>query len=66
MDLQKDVPLVCSKMCPGSSHEGSGGITIKSEVVSDVELEEESMPMSLPRVKTEREVSFSYMSISAY
>jgi hypothetical protein len=58
MDLQEDVPGVYSKMCPGSSHEGNGGISIKSEVI-DVELVEEYMPIPLPRVTAEHEVSFS-------
>jgi hypothetical protein len=58
MDLQEDVPGVYSKMCPGSSHEGNGGIRIKSEAVSGVELLEECRPMSFPEMKAEREVSF--------
>jgi hypothetical protein len=75
MDLQEDVPGVCSKMCPASSHEGNGGIRIKTEAVSDEELKEVPMPISFPGIKTEHEVSFmsvsivrhiSYMSISAY
>jgi hypothetical protein len=74
MDLQKDGPGVCSKMCPASSHEENGGIRIKTEVDSDVEVEEDPMPISFPGIKAESEVSFvsvcivkhiSYMSISA-
>jgi hypothetical protein len=74
MDLQKDVPGVCSEMCPASSHEGNGFIWIKTEVLSDVELEEDPVPVPFPGIKSECEVSFcvsivrhiSYMSISAY
>jgi hypothetical protein len=57
MDLEKDVPGLCSEMCPASSHEGNGGIRIKTEAVSDVEQEEDLMPLSLPGIKSEHEVS---------
>jgi hypothetical protein len=56
--LQKYVPGVYSKMCPGSSHEGSGGIRIKSEADSDGELVEDCRPMLFREMKAEREVSF--------
>jgi hypothetical protein len=57
MDLEKDVTDVSSETCPASSHEGNGGIRIKSEAVSDVEQEEDSVPTSFPGMKSEREVS---------
>jgi hypothetical protein len=62
-------------MCPASSHEGNGGIRIKTETVSDVDLEEDPVPVSSLWIKAECEVSFmsvsivrhiSYMSIRAY
>jgi hypothetical protein len=45
-------------MCPGSSYEGSGGIRIKCEADSDVELVEDCRPVSFPEMKAERKVSF--------
>jgi hypothetical protein len=57
MDLEKDVPGLCNETCPASSHEGNGGIRIKTEAVSDVEQEEDPVPVSLPGIKSEREVS---------
>jgi hypothetical protein len=42
-------------MCPESSHEGNGGIRIKTEAVSDEDLEEDAMPISFPRIKAECE-----------
>jgi hypothetical protein len=57
MDLEKDVPGLCSEVCPPSSHEGNGGIRIKTEEVSYVEQEEDPVPVSLPGIKSEREVS---------
>jgi hypothetical protein len=45
-------------MCPASSHEGNGGIRIKTEVISDVELEDDPVQISFPGIKSEREVSF--------
>jgi hypothetical protein len=57
MDLQKDVPG--SKMCPASSHEGNGGTRIKTEGVSDVDLEVDPVPVSSPGIKAECEVSFT-------
>jgi hypothetical protein len=57
MDLEKDVPGLCSEMCPASSPEGHGGIRIKTETVSDVEQEEDPLPIPLPGIKSEQEVS---------
>jgi ferredoxin len=57
MDLEKDVPGLCSETCPASSHEGNGGIRIKTEAVSDMEQEEDPVPMLLPGIKAECEVS---------
>jgi hypothetical protein len=57
MDLEKEVQGLCSETCPAFSHEGNGGFTIKSEMVSDVEQEEDSVPIPLPGIKSEREVS---------
>jgi hypothetical protein len=57
MDLEKDVPVLCSEMCPASSHEGNGGIRIKTEALSDVEQEEDHVPTSFPGIKSECEVS---------
>jgi hypothetical protein len=58
MDLKKDIPSVCSETCPASSHEGSGGIGIKTEAVSDVEEQDDPVPVSLPGMKAKREVSW--------
>jgi hypothetical protein len=56
--MQEDVSGVCSKMCPASCHEEGGGIRIKTEVVSDVEVEDNPVPFSLSGIKVESEVSF--------
>jgi hypothetical protein len=57
MDLEKEIPDLSSETCPASSHEGNGGFTIKTEMVSDVEQEEDPLPISPPKIKSEREVS---------
>jgi putative N-acetylmannosamine-6-phosphate epimerase len=57
MDLEKDVPGLCRKMCPASSREGKEGIRIKTEAVSDVKQEEDPVPIPLPGIKSECEVS---------
>jgi hypothetical protein len=57
MDLGKNVPGLCSEMCPASSHEGNGDIRIKTEAVSDVEEEEDSVSTSFLGIKAQREVS---------
>jgi hypothetical protein len=45
-------------MCPASCHEGDGGIRMKTEVVSGVEVEDNPVPLLLPGIKVESEVSF--------
>jgi hypothetical protein len=57
MDLEKDVPGLWSEVCPASSHEGNGGSRIKTETVSDVEQEEDPVPILLSVMKSECEVS---------
>jgi hypothetical protein len=58
MDLKKDIPGVCSETCPASSQEGSGGIGIKTEVVSDMEEEDDPVPVSILGMKADCEVSW--------
>jgi hypothetical protein len=58
MDLNKYEPRVCGEMCPAYSHERNGDITIKTEVVSDVEVEGHPVPISLQGIKVEFEVRF--------
>jgi hypothetical protein len=66
MDLEKDVPGFCSETRPASSHEGNGNIRIKSEAVSDVELEDDPVPTLLPGIKSEHNVSCTYVSTVRY
>jgi hypothetical protein len=57
MDIEKDILGLCSETFPASSQEGNGGIRIKTEAVSDVEQEEDSLPALFPGIKAECEVS---------
>jgi hypothetical protein len=51
-------------MCPAYSHEGNGGIRIKTEVVSDVELEEDPVIVSFQGIKLEEDpVPVSFQGI---
>jgi hypothetical protein len=49
-----DVQGLCTEICPESSHEA---ITIKAEVLSDVEEEEDPLATIFPEIKAEPEVS---------
>jgi hypothetical protein len=59
MALKKDVLGVCSDRHPAYSHEGTGDIRIKAEVVSDVEVEDNPVLVSPLGVKSEFEVSWT-------
>jgi hypothetical protein len=56
--FQEDIPSVWSETWPESCHEGNGEIRIKTEVASDVELEDSPEPASPQGMKVEFEVSF--------
>jgi hypothetical protein len=58
MDLAKDAPGVRSETCPAYSHEETGDIIIKVEVISDVEVEVDPVSISLPGAKSECGVSW--------
>jgi hypothetical protein len=49
-------------MCPASSHDTNQAISIKVEVLSDVEEEEDPLATIFPEIKAEPEVS--YVSVS--
>jgi hypothetical protein len=51
----------CTKICPASSHDVYQAISIKAEVLSDVE-EEDPVPITFPGIKAEPEVSCFSMS----
>jgi hypothetical protein len=58
---QEDVPGSCIETWPASSHDAFQAINLKVEEVSDVEEEENPVPISFPRVKAEHAVSsFSF------
>jgi hypothetical protein len=49
---------LCTEMCPVSSHDAYQAISIKAEVLSDLEEEEEDpLAVTLPIIKAEPEVS---------
>jgi hypothetical protein len=54
---QEDVPGTCTETCPASSHDAFHAVNIKVEVVSDVEEEENPVPISFPGIKAEQAVS---------
>jgi hypothetical protein len=58
MDLKKEAPDLCNETCLAYSQEGDGGIRIKVEVVSDVEVEDNPVSALLPGIKVECEVRF--------
>jgi hypothetical protein len=47
----------CTEICPGPSHDAYQAIHIKAEVLSDVEEEEDSVPLTFSGIKAESEVS---------
>jgi hypothetical protein len=64
LDLQNpaDVDSVhvrglCGEICPAASHDAHQAISIKAEVPSDVEAEEDPLAITLPRINAEPEVS---------
>jgi hypothetical protein len=54
---------LCTEMCPASSHDAYQDIGIKAEVLSDVEEEEDPVPITFPEVKAEPEVSCVSVSV---
>jgi hypothetical protein len=57
LDSQKDVSGSHSETCAPSSHDGVQAVNIKVEEASDVEDEEDPVPMKFMEVKLEDEVS---------
>jgi hypothetical protein len=55
-DLEK-VRCLCSEMSPASSQNAYQAISVKAEVLSDVEEEEDPLPVTFPGIKVEPEVS---------
>lgn len=55
IDLQEVVPG--SETCLTSPHDGSQGISIKVENVTDIEEERDPLEITFPEVKDEHEVS---------
>jgi hypothetical protein len=47
----------CSEICPASSHDAYPAVSIKAEVFSDAEEEEDPVPLTCVGIKTEPEVS---------
>jgi hypothetical protein len=56
MDLQKDVPGLCSEMCLSSSHDENQVINIKVEA-TDIQEDEHPMLITFPVIKAEHKVS---------
>jgi hypothetical protein len=54
---QEDVPGSCTETCPTSSRDANQAINVKVEEVSDVEEEENPVPISFPGIKPEQAVS---------
>jgi hypothetical protein len=54
---QEDVPGSCTETYSTSSHDANQAINIKVEDVSDVEEEENPVPISFPGIKAEHAVS---------
>jgi hypothetical protein len=61
---QEDAPGSCTETCPTSSHNIFQTINIKVEEVSDVEEEEDPLPISFPVVEAEHEVSCFVSSLT--
>jgi hypothetical protein len=67
----ENVQGLCSEICPASSHAAYEAVSIKAEVLSDIKAEELSdaeeedypVPVTLPGIKTEPEVSRVSMSM---
>jgi hypothetical protein len=58
IDLEKDPLGLCSETCPSSSHDADQDMNMKVKEVSDLEEEEDSVPITFPGIKAEREVSY--------
>jgi hypothetical protein len=63
---EEDVPGSCTETCPTSSHGVNQAINIKLKEVSDIEGEENPVPITFPGIKVEHSVSsmFSLQSDS--
>jgi hypothetical protein len=58
VNFKEDVAGLCSETCATSSHDAIQAINnIKDEEVSDIEEEEDPVPISFPAMKPEAEVS---------
>jgi hypothetical protein len=53
----ENIQSLHSEMCPASSHDAYPAISIKAEVLSDAEEEEDPVPITFVGVKAEPEVS---------
>jgi hypothetical protein len=53
----KKVPSVCSEICGASSRDEYQPITMKAEVPSDAEQEEDPVPIMFPGIEAKPEVS---------
>jgi hypothetical protein len=58
VDFKKEVAGSCSGTCATSSHDANQAVSnIKVEKFSDIEEEEDPVPISFPAIKPEAEVS---------
>jgi hypothetical protein len=57
MDIEQDLPGLCTEICPLSSYDACQLVSVKVEDVSDNEEETVPMPVSWHSVKAECEVS---------
>jgi hypothetical protein len=48
---------LCGEICPASSHDACKAVSIKAEVPSDAQAEEDPLAITLPAIKAEPEVS---------
>jgi hypothetical protein len=49
---------LCTEVCPASSHDICQSLSIKAEVLSGEEEEEDPLAISFPEIKAEPEVSY--------
>jgi hypothetical protein len=71
LDLQKPADMemlhvrgLCCEICPASSQEAYQAISVKAEVPSDAEAEEDPIAVTSPEIKAEPEVSCVSVSMS--
>jgi hypothetical protein len=53
----ENIQDLCTEICPAPSHDAYQAVSIKTEVLSDVEEEEDPVSMALSGIKAEPQVS---------